>query len=140
MPLFTVPLSTAPDAVKARQIAETLTDLTATILGKKRALTAMTLDVVPPASRTVGGHTLAEQELSSFALTIRVTAGTNSPDEKAAYIAAVFARMSELLGPLHEASYVTIQDVAADSWGYGGRTQEDRASARLAPSARLAGG
>ena len=135
MPILTVRLSTTPDAAKARQIAEVLTDLTATILRKKRSLTAVTLDVVSPESWTVGGRTLAEQGLSSFALTIQLTAGTNSPNEKAAYIAAVFARMAELLGPLHEASYVTVQDVAADSWGYGGRTQENRSSTRLAPLA-----
>ena len=43
--------------------------------------------------------------------------------------------MSELLGPLHEASYVHVHDVPADAWGYGGRTQAHRRAATAAIAA-----
>ena len=66
---------------------------------------------------------------------MRVTAGTNSQDEKARYIAAVFARMCDLLGASHEASYVHVHEVPADGWGYGGLTQAQRHAARLAAAA-----
>jgi 4-oxalocrotonate tautomerase len=34
--------------------------------------------------------------------------------------------METILGKLHPASYIIIRDVAADSWGYEGSTQECR--------------
>lgn len=34
--------------------------------------------------------------------------------------------MQELIGPLATTSYIVIQDVASDSWGFGGKTQEWR--------------
>ena len=52
-----------------------------------------------------GGKSLAEQKLASFWLDVHVSEGTNTKDEKAAYLAAMFQRMGELLGPLHEESY-----------------------------------
>ena len=46
--------------------------------------------------------------LASFWLDIRIPDGTNTKDEKAAFIAAVFKRIGELLGPLRLASYVIV--------------------------------
>ncbi|WP_263300728.1 tautomerase family protein [Azospirillum agricola] len=34
--------------------------------------------------------------------------------------------MAEVLGPLHEESYILVHEVQADAYGYGGRTQEHR--------------
>src|SRR6267142_1632994 len=55
-----------------------------------------------------------------------VSEGTNTKDEKAAYLAAVFQRMGELLGPLHEESYAHVDEVKGDAYGFGGLTQERR--------------
>jgi 4-oxalocrotonate tautomerase len=63
---------------------------------------------------------------SSFFLEVRITDGTNTKAEKAAYVAAVFRAMGELLGSLHAESYVHVHDVRADAYGYGGLTQEHR--------------
>jgi phenylpyruvate tautomerase PptA (4-oxalocrotonate tautomerase family) len=57
---------------------------------------------------------------------IQITEGTNTKDEKAAFVAAVFKRMGELLGPLHENSYVHAFDARADGYGFGGLTAERR--------------
>lgn len=35
--------------------------------------------------------------------------------------------MADLLGPLHEVSYVHIDDARPAAWGYGGLTQQYRA-------------
>ena len=37
-----------------------------------------------------------------------------------------FGGIAKLLGNLHEESYIYVQDVRADAYGYGGRTQEWR--------------
>jgi 4-oxalocrotonate tautomerase len=69
---------------------------------------------------------LAEQGKRSFYLDIKVVDGTNTKDEKAAYVAAVFDAFARLLGDLHDESYIFVHDVRADAYGYGGQTQEAR--------------
>lgn len=66
---------------------------------------------------------LAQQKLGAFWLDIRIADGTNTREEKAAFIAATFAKMNELIGPLHSASYVHVNEVRGDAYGYGGVTQ-----------------
>ena len=73
-----------------------------------------------------GGKSLAAQKLASYWIDIHVSEGTNTKDEKAAYLAAVFARMGELLGPLHEETYLHVDEVKGDAYGFGGLTQERR--------------
>jgi phenylpyruvate tautomerase PptA (4-oxalocrotonate tautomerase family) len=67
-----------------------------------------------------------EQGLASYWLDIHVSEGTNTKDEKAAYLAAMFERMGELLGPLHLETYLHVDEVRADAYGFGGLTQEQR--------------
>ena len=58
---------------------------------------------------------------------VSITDETNTKAEKARYIAAVHAAMSELLGgDVVEHSYVHVADLRASAYGYGGRTQEFR--------------
>jgi 4-oxalocrotonate tautomerase len=109
------------------QFANQLTNLTQHLLLKKGELTALVIEQVPSASWYIGGQSLNSLELPSFSLDIKVTEGTNTKDQKASYIAAVFEAMRTLLGlALAPTSYVVIHEVRADSWGYGGLTQERR--------------
>jgi 4-oxalocrotonate tautomerase len=126
MPFLDVKISRGdtPDDVTA--IASELTQLTHDLLGKKREVTAVAIDWVPPQQWFIGEQSLAAAGRRSFFLKIEITTGTNTKDQKAAFVAAVFAAMEQLLGPLAPASYVVIQEVAADAWGYAGRTQEYR--------------
>jgi 4-oxalocrotonate tautomerase len=41
-------------------------------------------------------------------------------------VAAAFEGFSRLLGDLHDESYIYVQDVRAEAYGYGGKTQELR--------------
>ena len=59
-------------------------------------------------------------------LGIKVTEGTNTKNEKARYVQAVFDAMSQLFGKLEPASYIVIGEVHADAWGYSGQMQEFR--------------
>jgi 4-oxalocrotonate tautomerase len=42
------------------------------------------------------------------------------------HIAAMFKRMAELLAPLHHESYLHVDEVRGDAYGFGGLTQERR--------------
>ena len=127
MPLITVTYSSSRErpSLKA-DIAASVSELTAKILHKDPRVTAIVVKQVDAADWFAGGRSLAEQQLASFWLDIHVTEGTNTKDEKAAYIADMFARMGELLGPLHNESYLHVDEVKGDAYGFGGLTQERR--------------
>jgi 4-oxalocrotonate tautomerase len=39
--------------------------------------------------------------------------------------------LQDVVGTIQEACYVVIDDIPADSWGYGGKTQAARAASKL---------
>jgi 4-oxalocrotonate tautomerase len=137
MPIIQVKFATPTRPAPAPQsIADTVVRLTAEVLRKRPDLTAITIDELPASHWFVAGPSLAEQGKSSFFLDIKIVDGTNTKDEKAAYVAAIFEAMAGLLGDLHAESYVYVHDVRAEAYGYGGRTQEHRYIAgRLAAAA-----
>jgi 4-oxalocrotonate tautomerase len=127
MPLITVTYSSSRQSPSLKaDIAAAVSELTAEILHKDPAVTAIIVRSVDAADWFAGGKSLAEQKLASYWLDIHVTEGTNTKDEKAAYLAAVFKRMGELLGPLHNESYLHVDEVRGDAYGFGGLSQERR--------------
>ena len=133
MPYLHLKLSHPAEPAALQAIAGRLTDLTESILRKQRHLTALTIETLPAGRWFIGGEGLAAESPPSFELDIKITAGTNSADDKAAYIAAVFGAMADFYGRLDPASYVVIHDVDGQAWRYGGRAQAARrpATARL---------
>jgi 4-oxalocrotonate tautomerase len=127
MPLISVTYSSVRNAPSLKaEIAGAVSDLTARILRKDPKVTAVIVRYVDPTDWFAGGRSLADQGLASFWLDVHVSEGTNTKDEKAAYLAAVFERMGELLGSLHNESYAHVDEVKGDAYGFGGLTQERR--------------
>ncbi|WP_454916305.1 tautomerase family protein [Xanthobacter sediminis] len=126
MPLLNVTLSGEPDDARAATVAATLSAITARILRKDPQVTAVAVSFVPATRWFTGGVSLAAKGASSFSLDILVVDGTNTKDEKAAYLDAVFSAMAGLLPNLDPESYILVREVKADAYGYGGRTQERR--------------
>lgn len=126
MPIINLKLSSAPSPELVARVSETVLELTTRILRKQREVTSIALDFVPREHWVIAGRTLAEHRKNSFYLDIKIVSGTNTKDEKAAYVAAVFSAFQAMLGDLHDESYVYVHDVAAEAYGYGGLTQEYR--------------
>ena len=126
MPILNVTVSGASGKPNNATIAKTLSGLTRQHLRKDPQLTSVAITSIPAEDWFVGGASLAGQRKSSFWLDIKVVDGTNTKQELAAYIAAVFAAMSDLLGDVHTESYVLVHEVPASAYGYGGKTQEHR--------------
>ncbi|MFH2124164.1 MAG: tautomerase family protein [Pseudomonadota bacterium] len=126
MPILNVKLCVPPSQETSVKIAAVLTDLTVEILKKKRELTAVVIEYVAPTEWYIAGTALAAQLHRSFHLDIKVTEGTNTQDEKAAYIRQVFSSMESIIESLASASYIVIHDIQGDSWGYQGQTQAFR--------------
>jgi 4-oxalocrotonate tautomerase len=127
MPLITVTYSSSRHSPSLKaDIAAAVSELTAQILHKDPKVTAIIVKSVDAADWFAGGKSLADQKLASYWLDIHITEGTNTKDEKAAYLAAMFKRMGELLGPLHNESYLHVDEVKSDAYGFGGLSQERR--------------
>lgn len=126
MPILNLKVSAEPSAELSEAVASGLVEITARVLRKNPQITAVSIDYTPPEHWIVGGQSLAQQGKASFWLDIKVVDGTNTKDEKAEYLAEVFALMRRVLGNLHEESYALIHEVKADAYGYGGVTQEHR--------------
>ncbi len=127
MPLIMVTYATSRERPSLKsEIAAAVSELTARILRKDPKVTAVIVKSADPADWFAGGKSLAEQKLASYWLDVHVSEGTNTKDEKAAYLAALFKRMGELLGPLHHESYAHVDEVKSDAYGFGGLTQERR--------------
>ncbi|MEJ6006205.1 4-oxalocrotonate tautomerase [Paucibacter sp. AS339] len=121
-----------------RQLAQGLTELTTEHLAKDPQLTAVRFSLLPATHWFIGARSLATDTLASYQLEIQVTEGSNSEAQIAAFLAAAHAAMEQALGRVHPTSYITVQQIPATAWGYGGRSQASRREQKLALDGRLA--
>ena len=126
MPILNVQVSATRSRKMTRAIADMLLELTSRILHKDPQVTSIAINYIDPEDWIIAGKSLVEHGKSSIYFDIKITDETNSKAEKAAYIEEAFKAFSELLGDLHEESYIYVQDVRATAYGYGGKTQEYR--------------
>ncbi len=126
MPILNVKVSAKKSPELTQKISDLLLDLTSRILKKKPEVTAIAVEYVEPDAWVVGGQLLSKQGKNSFYFDIKITDETNTKDEKAQYIREAFKGFEQLLGNLHEESYIFVQDVRAATYGFGGLTQEYR--------------
>ncbi|WP_432140697.1 tautomerase family protein [Streptomyces sp. bgisy084] len=123
MPYFrvTVPDPDLPTDVQ-RALAEGLTRLAVTVLGKSGTRTIVHRNLVPPGRNYVDSEPLTDGRDAHVEASL--TAGTNSAAEKAAFIAAADELLTDLLGPLPR-SGVALHELHPESYGYNGVTQLD---------------
>lgn len=126
MPHIVVHLSGQSDAAINRRVVESVAGLTQSVLGKKLPVIAITLQHIPHDQWFIGGRPLSELGKNAFHLDISVTDETNTKAEKARFIKQIYTAFQDILGELHECSYVHVIDARAAAYGYGGETQEFR--------------
>ncbi|MCA1405323.1 4-oxalocrotonate tautomerase family protein [Ensifer sp. IC3342] len=136
MPIINATVTGRPDPELSARIAAEISELTQAHLRKDPTVTAVAVGYVDPRHWFAGGKSIASQETSSFWLDIKVVDGTNTKQEMAAYIEAIYSGFGKLLGKVHPESYVLVHEVSAAAYGYGGKTQEFRfISGKLASAA-----
>jgi 4-oxalocrotonate tautomerase len=131
MPILTVKLAPLPSGPVQQRLAEALTALTVDTLEKRETVTAVVFEPVPAAHWWIGG---APVQQPTAMLEIRVTAGTNTAEQKARFIEAADAVLQRHLAPhgaLAEASYIVVHELPSTDWGYDGLTQRERQLARV---------
>jgi 4-oxalocrotonate tautomerase len=104
-----------------------VTSLMADVLHKQAELTAVLVEQVERQGWSIGG---AAVDCAAH-VDATVSEGTNTPEEKAKFIAEANALLRQVIGAkLSPITYVVVHDVAKNSWGYDGLTQEHRARVR----------
>ena len=124
-----VDITVAADTVTVEQVRtlqEGATVLMVDAMNKKAELTAVRVQQVPLVSWSVGGRPTT----CAAHLDVKVSAGTNTSEEKARFIAGAMGLLRSVLGPaLDPVTYVVIDEVPGDAWGWNGMTQARRAVA-----------
>lgn len=121
---LTLSLDLSPD--EGHRLCNELTDLIANELGKRRELTSVLIDVPHRHQWTIGGN----DQPTAAHLEVCVTAGTNSEEEKGAFMARAMSLLRRTLPDLSPATYIVVKENPATDWGYDGITQADRARFR----------
>ncbi len=121
MPFINVKVNVLKSDELVESITEIVLDKTSNILNKKHDVTSVLVEFVSPSNWTVG-----EKRYSTFYFDIKITKGTNTKDQKQEYIKEVYKSFKDLLGNISNASYIVIDEIDADSWGFEGLTQESR--------------
>jgi 4-oxalocrotonate tautomerase len=131
MPYLHLQFGRTISTAQKRNLARRSTDLIAAILHKRAEVTAVRIACAADDGWHIGGEPVAAG-LTPAHGTLYITAGTNTPAEKAEIILALHRLLAETCGPLPEASYLVIHEMPAGNWGYDGRTQAARQQAQPA--------
>jgi 4-oxalocrotonate tautomerase len=106
-----------------RALQRGFTELMAGPMRKVHDLTAVAIERIETIDWSTGAR--PSEGRSAYA-EVKVTQGTNSPQEMQQFIAEGHALLTATLGTLPEATYVVVHEIPAQAWGYAGKTQEAR--------------
>lgn len=120
MPHIAVKLSQAQPQERVDALCTGITQSMHAILDKRLEVTAVSVDI---ASHWRIGNQPAG--CTAF-VDAKITAGTNTAEQKAAWIDAVWQLLRTQLGELNEVSYIVLHEIGAGDWGYSGLTQAER--------------
>jgi 4-oxalocrotonate tautomerase len=138
MPSLNLKIAGPAQAPAVRELVAHLVTLTTEVLGKKKEVIAVAVELVPAEHWFVGGRPLMPGRVA-FQLEINVCEGTNTRDEKAAFVTGAHAVAEAALGAVDPVSYTLVHEVRADAYGYGGMTRERRdIEGRTRPAAQPA--
>jgi len=128
MPYINIRIGKTLDAPQRQQLYATTTSLMKNIMGKRAEVTVVHIQEDAAHYWSTNGATLSADDPVGAYVDIKVTEGTNTPDEKAEMIAETVKMLQKEAGAVQEACYVVIDDIPANSWGYNGKTQAARAA------------
>lgn len=114
-----------PSIEQIAQLQRRTTDLMVVILGKRREVTVVAVEAMPAGRWSAGGQT-APGEVGSAQMEAFITAGTNTGEEKAAFVRAAHALLASALERAATPIYVLVHELPATDWGYDGETQAAR--------------
>ncbi|MCU7872083.1 MAG: tautomerase family protein [Candidatus Thiodiazotropha sp. (ex Lucinoma borealis)] len=131
MPYINIRIGAALDCAQKNQLYNKTTILMNTIMGKCPEVTVVHIQETDPYLWATNASALTVEDPVGIYVDIKVTEGTNTPEEKAEMLSQTVKMLQDVVGTIQEACYVVIDDIPANSWGYNGKTQAERAVLKL---------
>ncbi len=126
MPLITLRANKIETKTMWNRLAAELSEITESILRKNKQVIVVRFETTAQENQWYVGGVAKNDAEAIFELSILVTKGTNTDDEKARWLAAAWERVSAILGSAAHPNYISIQEIDSKSWGYNGLSQEQR--------------
>lgn len=123
MPYINLELQPAPTPEQSTRLARGITDAMVEVTNKRGEVTAVRI-ASSQNLWTIGGEAI---NTPTAYMDVKITAGTNTTEEKAALQQHLHRLLIDTLGELAEASYIVIHELPAENWGYAGISQSARA-------------
>ncbi len=134
MPFINIKLGdSALNDTQRRSLIKRTTELMAAVMGKRAQVTVVLIESLPYSQWGIGGQPVTDKSPMPAYVEIKITYGTNSDAEKSKLISEVKGMLTEFVGTIAEATYVVIQELDADNWGYDGVTQAARKKRQKVP-------
>lgn len=130
MPIISVQLTKPLTHEQNQYIAQSVTDIMENTLGKKSQLTAVKIEQIPDQCWFINSQNTESSLQHSAFVTAHISAGTNTEEEKSLAIQQLYQLLEQTINNLSEISYVIINEIPMSDWGYGGKTQLERAFRR----------
>ena len=131
MPYINIRLGATLESAQRNQLYQKTTFLMNTIMGKRPEVTVVHIQESDPHLWATNALALTDEDPVGAYVDIKVTEGTNTPEEKAEMLSQTIKMLQDVVGTIQEACYVVIDDIPANSWGYNGKTQAVRAASKL---------
>ena len=131
MPYINIRLGATLDSAQKKELYKKTTVLMNTIMGKRPEVTVVHIQESDPHLWATNASALTAEDPVGAYVDIKVTEGTNTPEEKAEMLSQTVKMLQDVAGAVQEACYVVIDDIPANSWGYNGKTQAARSASKL---------
>lgn len=128
MPYINIRLGTTLDSAQQQKLYAQTTTLMNSVMGKRQDVTVVHIQESEAQFWSTKGAALNARNPVGAYVDIKVTQGTNTIDEKSRMIMETVRMLKDVVGVVQEACYVVIDEVPANSWGYDGKTQAERAA------------
>ena len=128
MPYINIRLGRNLDNKQRKLLYEKTTSLMNTVMGKRPEVAVVNIQESDSKQWSVNSAPITKKDPIAAYVDIKITDGTNTPEEKAEMISQTIKMLQDIVGNTQEACYVVIDDIPANSWGYNGKTQAARAA------------
>ena len=126
MPLITLRANKISSDKIRSSLAESLSLITEKTLRKNRKLIVVRFEAADQQGQWYVGGVIKSDDEAIFELSIIVTKGTNTDEEKAEWMAQVWQLLIDVFGNAPHPNYISVQEIDGKSWGYNGLSQEQR--------------
>jgi len=131
MPYINIRLGRNLDNEQRKLLYKKTTSLMNTVMGKRPEVAVVHIQESDSKQWSVNSAPITAKDPIAAYVDIKITDGTNTPEEKAEMISQTIKMLQDIVGNTQEACYVVIDDIPANSWGYNGKTQAARAASKL---------